>query len=84
MRIPEIRTELHTISKRIEELAEELKRRPATGRGTVGRSRRISAIMRTSIKTLARTNPKATHQWIAKHFGVNPGRISEVLNGKRN
>lgn len=35
------------------------------------------------IKAFARQHPEMHLSDIATHFGVNPGRVSEVLNGKR-
>jgi hypothetical protein len=32
---------------------------------------------------MAANNPDASHQEIADAHGINPGRVSEILHGKR-
>jgi hypothetical protein len=45
--------------------------------------RRLTARLTKQICDYARQNPAAHLSDIAVHFNVNPGRVSEVLNGKR-
>lgn len=47
------------------------------------RKRYVTKTLAQSIRTYARLHPKAHLDEIAAHFDVNPGRVSEVLNGKR-
>ena len=46
-------------------------------------ARRLTARLTKQICDYARQNPAAHLSDIAVHFNVNPGRVSEVLNGKR-
>ena len=69
------------IAQKINQLAEETRRRaydraPAT-------SRRVTALVRASVRAMAETNPDMSHQALAEAHGINIGRISEILHGKR-
>ncbi len=94
MRIPEVRTELlvlantmlrgtcslHQASVRIQELVEELKRRPANrGRRTAP----ATASVQLGILEFSWKHPKASGREIAAVFNVSSGRGSEIHNGKR-
>jgi hypothetical protein len=46
-------------------------------------SRYVTRRLIGEIKAFARVHPLMTLQDIAEHFGVNIGRVSEILNGKR-
>ena len=46
------------------------------------RHKRMTAQIAAQIKKLATTTTLFQHQ-IAAHLGINQGRVSEVLNGKR-
>lgn len=47
------------------------------------RKRYVTQSLIGQIKAYARQNPLMHLDDIAAHFGVNPGRVSEILNGKR-
>lgn len=46
-------------------------------------SKYMTANLRAAIRNYAAANPEMDFSDIAAHFDVNPGRVSEVLNGKR-
>jgi hypothetical protein len=46
-------------------------------------SRYVTKRLIAEIKAFASFHPLMTLQDIAEHFGVNIGRVSEILNGKR-
>lgn len=86
--IPEIREEMLELSaqmqlmaRRIKFLAQETYRRSYERAPT--RSRRITQKLRTEIEVYRFENPTASFQDIANAFGVNPGRVSEIIHGKR-
>ena len=45
-------------------------------------SRPMTTKIAAAVRRYARDNPGAPFTDIAAHFDVNPGRVSEVLNGK--
>lgn len=47
------------------------------------RPRRITTSMKREIVAYAAANPLAHQTDIGQRFGVNPGRVSEILTGKR-
>lgn len=69
------------IAQKINQLAEETRRR-AYDRAPVT-SRRITAEVRASVRAMAAVNPEMSHQALAEAHGINIGRISEILHGKR-
>lgn len=85
--IPELRAELRVLAARhgilrLRDIADELERRPARRSG-----RKVSTPMTpqlaAQIRSHARANPTLTQVEIGRHFNVNPGRVSECVNGKR-
>lgn len=52
-------------------------------RRTTRRKRYLTQSLIGQIKAYARQNPLMHLDDIAAHFGVNLGRVSEILNGKR-
>ena len=92
MTIPTIRAELRKIAfdpktpakigERLTRLADELTRRPSEKRAERS-STAMSAAMAGAIRTFAEKYPQRTQHEIAEHFGVNQGRVSEVLSGQR-
>ena len=87
MRIPEIRKRLLAIAANlgnveIASLANELVRRPPVRRSKVSSQPMTPAIKR-AIRHYARRHPNASQTEIARHFNVNPGRVSEAINGYR-
>ena len=87
MRLPDIRERLVELSfehdiPELRELAAEMVRRHSNRRAPT-KSRRVTTFLALRIRLHARINQKASFQEIANHFGVNPGRVSEIINGKR-
>lgn len=89
MRIPEIRKEMDFLIadmemalRRMKVLREELVRRPPVSRAPT-KSRPVTASIANQIVTYRAAHPNDTQQEIANYFGVNPGRVSEVLAGFR-
>lgn len=91
--IPQIRGRLHEIarvldawmpclSRELHDLAEQTKRRPPVRRVS-DRNRRLTPMLAADIREYARRNPDAAQQEIATHFGLNAGRVSEAMAGKR-
>lgn len=86
MRLPEIVEELHKLADdfsipRLHDLADEIRRRPSTRSAPT--SRPMTPTLRAQIRLAARLNPEMSQLEIAKSFGVNQGRVSEALKGKR-
>ena len=69
------------IANKIAALSEETKR-TYHGRAPTA-SRRVTAAVRLSVINMAEEYPGASHQALADAHGINPGRISEILHGKR-
>lgn len=98
MRLPEVRAELKSIAaaiyvltdeswltafaQRIDELADEMTRRPAR-RQAAPRSAPMNLAKWREIRRALDERPNATFQEIAVACGVNAGRVSEVASGKR-
>jgi hypothetical protein len=74
------RRQLYLASK-IGRLAEETRRRSYT-RAPVT-SRRVTAAVRASVRQMAADFPDMSQQDIAEANGINLGRVSEILHGKR-
>jgi len=71
----------YAINLRINALMQETYRRSYTR--TPVKNRRITADVRASVRAMAAANPDASHQEIAEAHNINPGRVSEILHGKR-
>jgi hypothetical protein len=69
------------IANKIGRLAEETRRRSYT-RAPVT-SRRITPAVRALVRRMAADFPDMPQQAIAEACGVNLGRVSEILHGKR-
>lgn len=87
MTIPEVRAELRRLAlqmqePRLNELANELTRRPYVRKAVV-KSAKMTDIMETSIKAFADRQKHLSFVEIASYYNINPGRVSEVLSGKR-
>ena len=63
-------------------LAEETKRRPPVRNGRVT-ARHVTPEVAAAIRTIARENPRMPNREIGLRLGVDGGRVSEVLAGKR-
>jgi hypothetical protein len=93
MRIPEVAQRMREIAGEIQEacptqsaelleLADELRRRSGEGRAPAT-STKMTPELSEEIKEYAKAHPGMSHQQIAEVFGVNIGRVSEAILGKR-
>lgn len=89
--IPEVRQRLADIASRctdpsakrsIRLLLVHMRRRPAAKRADVT-SQPMTPDLADAIRRYARRYPSASQLQIAVHYGVNQGRVSEALRGKR-
>ena len=95
--IPQGRKELRALARMLErgeveadEAADEIRyildeyllRDPPVRRAP-NRPRRITAATKKLVRDYAASNPTAHQVDIGNAFGLNPGRVSEILNGKR-
>lgn len=82
MTLREVQSELSAITDRLAALNAEISRRPRVQKG-----RRVSAKMTPEIADGIRRmhvhSPDMTQLEIAEQFNVSPGRVSEILRGKR-
>lgn len=84
--IPQIRERLHELAviHGIPELSSlatatirrSYKRAPSTRSG-------LDRKLKSSIRAFVKENPEMAFQDVANIFGVNPGRVSEAVHGKR-
>lgn len=87
MTIPDLAIELRTLAARhaVPELtliADALRRRRPSAPAKPS-SRKATDELRDQIRAFARANIGMSQQEIAHRFGVNAGRVSEALHGKR-
>lgn len=87
MRIPEIRDRLRQLAgelacPELDLLASELSRRPVRRRAAPS-SAPMTDEMRDAIRAYHRAHPDRPQVDVARVFNVNPGRVSEALNGFR-
>jgi hypothetical protein len=85
--VPYVRDRLRELAHELaapelETLARELERRPPVRRAPVS-SEPMTPELADAIRADAAANPDATMSEIAARYNVNPGRVSEVLAGKR-
>lgn len=91
--LPEIRERLHVLAREIEPrfpghagelhlLAEET-RREYSGRRAPPRSLPVTDELAEQVLAYAAATPRASHVEIGLVYGINPGRVSEILFGKR-
>jgi len=83
MRLPDVAARLVELSAEIAELSAHIKRRRPINVAPPS-SRRVTKELAAEIRTFAREHQTWTQMRIAKKFGVNPGRVSEAVRGKRN
>jgi xanthine dehydrogenase iron-sulfur cluster and FAD-binding subunit A len=94
MTIPEIRALLHALADNLDKIpVEEAKaqlrilaeatRRRRPVRMAPPRRKGLTPARVADIQAYAAAHPKAGYPDIADHFGVNQGRVSEALAGKR-
>lgn len=92
MRLPEVSEALVKVARdkrmppdlrdRIIALTEEMKRR-SSGQRRPTQSATITPALIAQIRAYHQANRHMTQSAIARHFNVNPGRVSEAINGKR-
>jgi hypothetical protein len=87
MRLPEIAARLRQLAvelpcEELNALATEIGRRQLGPRAP-STSNRINDEIRERIRSIHKENPSLTQAEIAMQVGVNPGRVSETLRGKR-
>lgn len=92
MTIPEVAARLReladeratpsAISVRLHTLADALKREPALKRAPASSVTMTPALAK-RIRTMKARSPRMTQAAIAAKFNINPGRVSEALNGQR-
>lgn len=87
MKIPEIRDRLNELSSthsipELALLADELMRRKAKKKAPVS-SAPMTPKLAAAIRAFAAAHPDFSQTRIAEIFKVNPGRVSEAINGKR-
>ena len=92
MRIPEIAESIRAmafdprlpadLSAKLRTYASEMGRRPARERRP-SQSATMTPELAAEIRRYHQTNQHLTQTAIARHFNVNPGRVSEAINGKR-
>lgn len=87
MRIPEVQDRLWELARILDApelafLAHELYRRKATHRAPA-KANGMTMELRGKIRAFAVANPDMPHREIGAEFGVDGGRVSEALYGKR-
>lgn len=70
------------IAEEICQIAEETRRR-SSGRRAPSKSRRLSPELARAIRSYAMRHPHLSQQEIGNFFGLNAGRVSEAISGKR-
>lgn len=90
MTIPECRVALLELATRVDdetsseihEIVDQMFRRAPVRKAAPQQSGLTPALVR-AVRDFARRNPKANYVTIGNHFGINIGRVSEALTGKR-
>ena len=98
MRLPEIRDELHLLAtnadirgmsidpKHLHYLADQITRRPSLSRAKAT-SQKMTPALKKRIRRFhlwkIQNDPSWSQHKTAVRFNVNPGRVSEAINGKR-
>ncbi|MBC7286373.1 hypothetical protein [Hoeflea sp.] len=85
--IPEIRSRLHELAiehelPELAQLAEETKRQ-YHGRRAPPRARPVDKATAARVQRFARLHPNMPQREIGRRFGIDGGRVSEILFGKR-
>lgn len=85
--IPQIRERLHEIAREhglaeLHLLAEETKRRQHARRAAP-RARAVTEELAAQVRAFAAANPNMPNRDVGRHFGIDGGRVSEILHGKR-
>jgi 2'-5' RNA ligase len=87
MRIPEVRGRLYALSvecqlPELHQLAEELRRR-YNGRAVRAASDPVTPQVTRAVRAYVAAYPDMPFHAVATVFRLNPGRVSEIVNGKR-
>ena len=82
MRVPEVQARLKEIVVELSELADELSRRKPVMRGDAT-SKPMTSAMKQAVRDLHNERPNMSQMDIARTLGINIGRVSETLAGKR-
>lgn len=87
MLVPEVAARLRQLAvelncPELSRLADELRRRPS-GPKAPNSSRSMTPGLASQIRALKATQPALSQAEIGRQLNVNPGRVSEVLRGKR-
>ena len=87
MTLPEVAEELRLLAvqhniPRLNALADEIKRRPMFTKSPIT-SAHMTPALKQAIQACHKANPLWPQAYIARKYNVNPGRVSEVLRGKR-
>lgn len=85
--IPQIRQRLHELAVELRcpelaDLAEETRRR-YHGRKAPAEANSVTPKMARRVRAFAARNPRKTQRSIGQRFGIDHGRVSEILFGKR-
>jgi hypothetical protein len=87
MKIPQVRARLRELGtehgiEELRDLAEELRRRSPTRRAAV-QSAELTDELAAAVAAYATAYPDHSFASIAGVFKINPGRVSEIISGKR-
>jgi hypothetical protein len=74
---------LAVLARRLDDAREELHRRPLARPRAPVESRPVNARLAARMRHYALGHPDLSQQAIAEAFGVNHGRVAEVLRGDR-
>lgn len=84
MLLPDVAARLRVLARTLRypelaTLADEIRRRPMRSRAPATMTSQVAA----TIRRMKAANPNMPQHEIARRLNVNPGRVSEVLRGKR-
>ena len=87
MTLPEVAARLRELAieldcPELEELVDEIRRRPAGPRAPVT-SQSMTPALERQVKAMKAADPDLSHAEIGRRLNINPGRVSETLRGKR-
>ena len=82
MKLPDVKKRLDDLIVELQALSAEIPRRRPLKKGRIT-SVSVTPTLRKAVIVEHKINPKKSQAELAKQFGVNPGRVSEILRGKR-
>jgi hypothetical protein len=87
MKLPEVATRLRELAQELDcdelnALASEIARRPSGERAPPS-SAPMTDELRDEIRAIKRAKPEISQEDIGRALNINPGMVSETLNGKR-